>query len=377
MTYCKAPFTHLSIKTDGNIKSCCRALPGSGFSNLRKESILDAWSNPYMKKLREDLLAGIQNPNCDPCWNNERDGVRSLREKYNDLNLGEEKNKPVWLELKMSNLCNLRCRMCHVADSTAWASDFDKIRHLHYNDWLTKVIDALPFQKGYKLDVYNDQFFKDFKVLASDIVRLSFAGGEPMYDEKHYTILEMLQPYAHKIDLSYATNATIDAYKDYNIFDLWKRFKSVQVSCSIDGYPALSEYIRTNSNIFDVERIIKKMLSVPTINVTGKITLSAWNIFYVPETFEYFKSLGLKKYDYHFVTFPEFLDCRIWNGEARNVIDKKLNTECDKTQSIRRYFSNTNKYSDNKFATFVEYTKALDESRGTNYMNFDFLRKWI
>ena len=377
MTYCKAPFTHLSIKTDGNIKSCCRALPGSGFSNLRQESILDAWNNPYMEKLREDLLAGIQNPNCDPCWNNERDGVRSLREKYNDLNLGEEKNKPVWLELKMSNLCNLRCRMCHVADSTAWATDFDKVRHLHYEDWLTKVIDKLPFQKGYKLDIYDDQFFEDFKTLAPDIVRLSFAGGEPMYDEKHYILLEMLRPHASRIDLSYATNATIDSYKGYNIFDLWKLFKSVQVSCSIDGYPELSEYIRTNSNIVDVERIINKMLIVPTISVTGKMTLSAWNIFYVPETFEYFKSLGIKKYDYHFVTFPEFLDCRIWNDKARTAIDKKLDTACNKTQNIRRYFNNTNKYSDKKFATFIEYTKVLDESRDTTYTNFDFLKEWI
>lgn len=370
MTYCKAPFTHLSIKTDGNIKSCCRALPGSGFSNLSKESIMEAWNNPYMEKLRYDLSHGIKNSNCDACWNNERDGVRSLREKYNNLDLDVTKNKPIWLELKMSNLCNLRCRMCHVADSTAWATDFDTVRHLHYKDWLDNVIDTLPFQKGYKLDVYNDEFFNDFKKLAPEIVRLSFAGGEPMYDEKHYMLLEMLQPFASKIDLSYATNATIDSYKNYNIFDLWKNFKSIQVSCSIDGFPQLSEYIRSNSNILDVERVIKKMLAVSNISVTGKMTLSAWNIFYVPETFNYFKSLGIKKHDYHFVTFPEFLDCRIFTGERRKEISEKL-TSCP---DIKSYFDNTQMYTKEKWQKFLEYTNILDQSRETSIYDFDFFK---
>jgi len=368
MTYCKAPFTHLSIKTDGNIKSCCRALPGSGFSNLRKQSLMEAWNHPYMEQLRYDLSHGIKNPNCDACWNNERDGVVSLRQKYNGIDLDVTKNKPIWLELKMSNLCNLRCRMCHVADSTAWATDFDAVRYLHYDLWLANIIDKLPFEKGYKLDVYDEQFFDDFKKLAPDVVRLSFAGGEPMYDEKHYTILEMLQPYAHKIDLSYATNATIDSYKGYDIFDLWKNFKSTQVSCSIDGFPKLSEYIRTNSNIVDVERIVKKMLRTPKIRVTGKMTLSAYNIFYVPETFDYFTSLGIENHNFHFVTFPEFLDCRIFTGVKRKEISDKLITE----PGIKSYFDNTLLYTKEKWDKFLEYTKVLDKSRETSISKFGF-----
>ena len=71
------------------------------------------------------------------------------------------------------------------------------------------------------------------------------------------------------------------------------------------------------------------------------------------------------------------MDCRIWNDKARTAIDKKLDTACNKTQNIRRYFNNTNKYSDKKFATFIEYTKVLDESRDTTYTNFDFLKEWI
>ena len=84
-TFCVAPFIHLSTKTDGSIKTCCRALPGSGFSNIKNESLNEAWNNKKIKKIRLDLLNGIRNENCKSCWNDEDKNVYSLREKINSV----------------------------------------------------------------------------------------------------------------------------------------------------------------------------------------------------------------------------------------------------------------------------------------------------
>ena len=51
-TFCVAPFTHLSTKTDGSIKACCRSLPA--ISNIKKETILQAWNNKEMKQIMNE-----------------------------------------------------------------------------------------------------------------------------------------------------------------------------------------------------------------------------------------------------------------------------------------------------------------------------------
>ena len=82
---------------------------------------------------------GIRNKNCQPCWDDEDKNVYSLREKINTVPSRQEsaiaaikaikddghiETNPTWLELKTSNVCNLKCRMCHPMDSTSWSQDY-------------------------------------------------------------------------------------------------------------------------------------------------------------------------------------------------------------------------------------------------------------
>ena len=87
-TFCIAPFTHLSTKTDGSIKACCRSLPA--LSNIKKESLLQAWNNEEMKQLRTDLINGVRNEKCNACWKLEDVGAQSLRMKYNNPKVGRQ-----------------------------------------------------------------------------------------------------------------------------------------------------------------------------------------------------------------------------------------------------------------------------------------------
>ena len=405
-TFCVAPFIHLSTKTDGSIKTCCRALPGSGFSNIKNESLRESWNNKKIKKIRLDLLNGIRNKNCQPCWHDEDKNVYSLREKINTVPSRQEsaiaaiktmhddghiETNPTWLELKTSNVCNLKCRMCHPMDSTSWSQDFDKIKHIHEDQWQNHI-QKLYFKKDGQIDVYDENFYNDLKNAIPNLKEVHFAGGEVLYDENHYRILDMLLPYAKNIHLGYATNMTILKFKNYNVVDYWKNFKKVELACSIDGPKKLSEYIRSGSNADNVEENIKILLDYKNIKIIGKLTVSALNIFYIPEALEWFNDMNVHRTDLHFVTFPKFLDCSIWKDKPRLLITNKLFDYKEKVSNQKSYerkripltvgaaynfFTSKETYDKDLWNKFIEYNKILDQSRNQSYKDFDFLREYM
>jgi MoaA/NifB/PqqE/SkfB family radical SAM enzyme len=240
-TFCVAPFTHLSTKTDGSIKACCRSLPA--LANIKNKTLLEAWNNTEMKQLRNDLINGVRNERCDVCWKLEDVGAQSLRMKYNNATKGRQlinaetnlkslnedyslNNKPTWIEFKLSNLCNFKCRMCHPMDSTRWFEDYKKIEHIHEDSWQREMTD-LNLTKKSLLRSYSEEFFENLPEFMSNVDEIWFAGGEPLYDNDHYRILESVMHRADKITLNYATNLSMLSNKKYNVIDYWKKFKKL------------------------------------------------------------------------------------------------------------------------------------------------------
>jgi radical SAM protein with 4Fe4S-binding SPASM domain len=403
-TFCIAPFTHLSTKTDGSIKACCRSLPA--LSNIKKESLLQAWNNEEMKQLRNDLINGVKNERCNACWKLENVGAQSLRMKYNSTKSGRQlinaetnlkslnedyslNSKPTWVEFKLSNLCNFKCRMCHPMDSTRWFEDYKKIGHLHDKSW-QKEMEDLNLTKKSLLKSYSEEFFENLPELMSNVDEIWFAGGEPLYDDDHYRILESVMDRADKITLNYATNLSMLSNKKYNVIDYWKKFKKVITAVSLDGPPDLNEYIRSGANSKGIEENIRVLKELPNVDVNGKMTVQALNIYYVPETFEWFKSMGVPT-GVHFVTWPSFLDSRIWTGAARQEIKEKLelylqnqdtviSKQLNVNNSIRdivRFFNGAETANDEQWNKFLEYNKTLDSARNETFEKFEFLQKWM
>ena len=138
-TFCILPFTHLNTKTNGEFKLCCRSLP---LYNVKEKSLLEVWNSEKVKSVRKKMLSGERPEECRECWSHEDQNVRSLRQRENwmkceigtYLNVLSEVNydysmppKMRSIELKLNNLCNLKCRMCHPVDSVLWAKDWPLI----------------------------------------------------------------------------------------------------------------------------------------------------------------------------------------------------------------------------------------------------------
>ena len=139
-TFCLLPFIHMATKTDGDMKLCCRSWP---VDNIANTTIKELWNSDKYKDVRRQMLNSERPEECHACWRHEDIGVRSMRQRYNKSrskrylprleNMSDDYSMPFEipiLEAKLSNFCNLKCRMCHPLDSTSWSKDWTEIEHL-------------------------------------------------------------------------------------------------------------------------------------------------------------------------------------------------------------------------------------------------------
>ena len=164
-TFCVLPFTHLSTRPDGSITPCCRSRDTLG--NIRDMTFEEAWNSERQQNLRKDMLEGRRNKHCFQCWDMEDQGSVSMRQSMNktreymipkNCNSVMPFTVPV-LELKMSNLCNFRCRTCKPDLSTTWLKDWADVKHEYEN-------------LGLKNDTKRQTNF-DNKQFVQDIVKLA------------------------------------------------------------------------------------------------------------------------------------------------------------------------------------------------------------
>ena len=140
------------------------------------------------------------------------------------------------LELKMSNLCNFRCRTCKPDLSTTWLKDWEEVKHEY---------ESLDLHNDTKRQTNfdNDQFVEDILKLAPTIEIVEFAGGEPLMDPLHYKVLHALEPFASNITVKYSTNLSKVKFGKFDTIASCAMFRNVDLSLCIDGHPELNNYI--------------------------------------------------------------------------------------------------------------------------------------
>ena len=142
------PFTGLATREDGAIQACCRSHP---IGNIQDHTLEEIWNGDNMRSIRKQVLNGERPSECAPCFNLEDQGVESLRQRHiagiipearitlypNALDkLSSDYTMPFeipTMELKLNNLCNLKCRMCHPGDSTSW-NDWSEIKDFYKDE---------------------------------------------------------------------------------------------------------------------------------------------------------------------------------------------------------------------------------------------------
>jgi MoaA/NifB/PqqE/SkfB family radical SAM enzyme len=332
-TGCVNPYMNLSIHPKGVVKPCCMSdlefVTDSGATTINRASILEFWNSKRRQQMISDLNNGIKIPECKSCWQEEDAGKESKRIRDNKTHqhtVSDGTMLPTVVDLSMGNLCNLKCRICSPTHSTPWMieqaqieSPKDKQQFLQQPRWA--IVKA-------SFDYANNYLWDDITALLPNVTKFDFAGGEPFYIEKHWSIVGKCvdNGWSKNQHIHYNTNGTIYPEK---YMPLLEQFKIVDIQVSSDGIGNKFEYCRHPAVWTEVEENIDKFIQAKNTSQTqwwlsACISVSAFNVYYFFETFEHYASKGIGIYvnvvhDHHGV--------RILPNELKHIIVDKLKTQ--------------------------------------------------
>jgi MoaA/NifB/PqqE/SkfB family radical SAM enzyme len=275
---------------------------------LARDSMTDVWKSKSVRDLRGALVAGTKHPACSSCWREEAAGKTSKRIRENKrwwnkveavLSVPEDELQPIFLDLKLGNLCNLKCRICSVGSSSKWIKETIDI---YGSDVITNAAKNLstasfPLERKMLMNwhEHNPRFWTDLEEWLPHIEHFEIYGGEPFLIQRHFELLR------HAVDngwsknqtVHYNTNGTI--YPEDAIENLFPHFKRVDIMLSIDGTGEQFEYQRYPAKWPLVEQNMKRFLeTMGPKDVHVCLTVSSLNIFYLPEYVQYFRDLNVR-----------------------------------------------------------------------------------
>lgn len=254
--FCVLPWISLEASPIGTVRPCCLADDEIVDDNGNKFSLLtadfqDIQRSASMQRLREQFLAGERPQTCRKCWNEERSGRTSKRMHTLDRLkhiLGNQEwtqdAKPLmFLDLKLGNICNLKCRICGSWSSSQFATE--ELNDMHPSED-KKATYAYQMLRAGSWPRDNQQFWQQIDQHLTDIRYIEFTGGEPFMIREHFRMLQGIvdRGIAHQVEIHYNTNGTIFPEEAESI---WQHFKTVEIAFSIDDVGERFEYQRTNA----------------------------------------------------------------------------------------------------------------------------------
>ena len=83
-TFCAAPFAHMYVHKNEDIKMCCMTTEDKMASVFTEIDLEKRWKSNYYKNIRQQFLDGEEPAICTSCFTTERNNGRSDRMNFND-----------------------------------------------------------------------------------------------------------------------------------------------------------------------------------------------------------------------------------------------------------------------------------------------------
>lgn len=295
---------------------------------------LNTWyqHSDELNETRYALDHGNEHPSCESCWAYEADSMPSMRTHnlYYTRDTQSTETDIRHVDLRLSNHCNLQCKMCTPHDS----------------DQLVKLAHELPFDNPLLKQLPKLEYEDTERLLAlilqlPNLETIRFAGGEPfIMPEVEQFLYKLVAQGKTNINIEFVTNCTSAKPK---VIALLERFNSVELMCSIDGVEDTLEYQRYPARWSTIENNFKRMYNsrcntriVPCIGLLNYLDLDrffAWAAQY-PDSLITFNE----------IQEPSFLDFRLIPIEVRpktfklssNVNDAWFSFIADKMHQTRQ-----------------------------------------
>jgi MoaA/NifB/PqqE/SkfB family radical SAM enzyme len=294
--FCVLPWVSLETSPIGTVRPCCLAeeeiVDDAGIKfDLNTARFVDIQNSAYMQDLRQQFLDAKQPQTCRKCWREERSGRTSkrmhtldrLKHMIPDQPWAADARPLMFLDLKLGNICNLKCRICGSWSSSTFATEElanlapgeDRKTNHHY---IMLRQGAWPRE--------NLSFWQEIDQVIDQIRYIEFTGGEPFMIQEHFDLLQRLvdRGLADRIEIHYNTNGTQWPEQAESI---WRHFKLVEIAFSIDDVGERFEYQRTNAVWAEVVANIEKfrLMRDRHANIQLQVcsTVNVFNVMYLEQ----------------------------------------------------------------------------------------------
>ena len=323
--FCMAPWVHTYVMPNGGVFPCCTTPYNRPFAQVESgvTKLEDYYNTPKFTKIRQEFMAGKRPASCIDCWKKEDGGIKSERIKhykkwnkdYADVisRTSSEgvfsKPKLKYLDIRESNLCNYKCRMCSTHSSSKWLQEDKELRGEILPMYSKAGINPITgiMRAGVDYSSYD----------LSEVEEIHFAGGEPLIMQETYDIIDAVKAQRpddyNLVDINIITNASKLTWKSNDILESIKGFDYAGISCSIDGMDLRHDYLR-NGGVNDWHRVKqnidtlvdwkKESTEANKRQVRFHTTITWANLYHVWDLYEQYHLTGKAKMTLNFSLDP-------------------------------------------------------------------------
>ena len=306
---------------------------------------------------------------------------------------------PATIQIKLGNLCNLKCIMCNQASSSLIQDEviFWKKKEIAVPKWLQWIEDWEIDWTGIDQTGNLDAIWDNLKVGLINAEQIQLVGGEPLVNPITPILLERL------VECDAAKNIRI--YFISNLTSLSKRmistlseFRHSVISVSWDHVdPEKFRFIRFPARYEHFRKNVDKLL-VSKVEPKISVTFNIFNIYDVAEIFDEFEKVSqTREYEYtvnlQYVENPNYFSIRYLEPDQKECIIKLVDDYLNRTADYKVWRENPSTYNQLKSVEQIvsmpqvdfdevvkERTRVLrmyDEIRKTDYKQlFPFIKDY-
>ena len=398
--FCVIPWIHMHPWPDGRVFTCCLSELHSPIGNLNEQTLEEVWNGDELKKFRLDMLNHKKLSNCNRCYEQESHGHQTLRKRSNGEYIMLENNpmgtdqfeavkathedgtvdgvNMTYMDIRFSNICNMRCRSCGPDLSSQW-----------FNDAVDSQFNKTPEKALHQIKKGTTDFLQTFDPYLDTVEKIYWAGGEPLIMDEHWYIMNKLVEmgrtrFSTPMRIYYNTNFSKLTYKDNDAIDLWKKFESIGIGASLDASGKRGEYLRKGTIWKDIvanrQRMLDEAPELTDFHVS--CTVSIFNALNITDFYRELvdtKFIEIEGFAVNILLGQEFQRATVLpkhlREEAQHKIDVLLEEIGDRdpigrtTSTFKAFRSFLDGDDTHLTIEFLESTKEMDRFRKENFFD--------
>jgi radical SAM protein with 4Fe4S-binding SPASM domain len=380
--FCMMPWVHLHVDTRGQAQACC--VGNIPFGNINEQSISEIWQGQPIREFRWKMMKDEQDSRCRVCYAREAAGAVSMREEVNrdyahrfDTVMTTWTDgtapmaKPVYWDIRFSNLCNFRCRTCWHGASSRW---FEEAKVLGNAAGPEAVIQAAKEPK---------KLMRQLELMLPQVEEIYFAGGEPLLMAEHFALLQALLKLGRReVRLRYNTNFSRLNFGGNDLLAMWREFENVVVGASLDAMGKRGEFLRKEQRWEVVEANRQRLLEeCPKVRFEVQPTVSVFNVLHLLDFHREWVEKGWLDLDGmvpNLLERPDYYNIKVLPRAVKEKVQARFAMHGDwmkgegaSAATVERFqsiidFMNAAEWQ-SKLPKFHAASEKLDEMRGENW----------